>query len=333
LKGFSGIETVSRDGSGTYKKAFNEAFPAAEQISDRFHLVKNLVEAAQGYFAKIIPYCIVPPKKGANILGISGKMNSIERAILERYKQKQKVFLQVKRLQAKGKAAPTVSRELGLAIGRVEKYFGLDTLPLHGQAMTERASKFQPFKPLVINLIKQGKRTFEIVEAVKNAGCESAVSRIRGYVSKVRRDGADHTEEKFYRRDVCKLLYRPPEKIKDERLRGKVEKYVAENPQVALIIATVNEFREILKGGKPDALDDWTLKVKTLKIKELTGFANYLEGDLPAVKNAIIYHYSNGIAEGKINKLKTIKRQIYGRAGFELLTSRLFLSDLFSYVE
>jgi transposase len=128
-------------------------------------------------------------------------------------------------------------------------------------------------------------------------------------------------------------LYRPPEKIRDERLRTKVVKYAAENPHVALIIAMVNEFREVLKSSNPNALDDWAVKVKALKIKELTGFVSYVEGDLPAIKNAIIYTYNNGIAEGKINKLKTIKRQVYGRAGFELLTSKLFLSDYFSYVE
>jgi hypothetical protein len=155
LKGFTGVETVSRDGSGTYKKAFNDAFPKAEQISDRFHLVKNLVEAAQRYFTKIIPFSIVPPRKGANKLGIRGKMNAVERGILERHEIKLKVFRRVKRLQAKCKSVPAVSRELGLTEKMVEKYFRLDNLPLHGRAMEERASKFQPFKPLVIDLIKR----------------------------------------------------------------------------------------------------------------------------------------------------------------------------------
>ena len=63
LKKFANVQTVSRDGSGTYKKAFNEALPEAAQISDRFHLVKNSVEAIERVLTNIIPFCIRPVLK------------------------------------------------------------------------------------------------------------------------------------------------------------------------------------------------------------------------------------------------------------------------------
>jgi transposase len=333
LKRFTNIQTVSRDGSGTYRKAFDEALPYAEQISDRFHLVKNLVEAAERCLTQIVPFCIVPKRSKENLLGIRGKMTSIEKQRLEVYKGRLKVFKQVKALQAKGKNAATVSRALGLRDGMVHKYFALETLPPHGAAMAERDSMLNTYKQQIIDMIRAHCRLADIIKTLRQAGCKSADSRICGFVSKVKRDGADYTEEKFYRRDVCRLLYASAEKTRDEHLRQKVEKYVAENKEVALIINLVNEFREVLKCGNAAALDDWNLKVKAQKIQQLNNFVKYIESDLTAIKNAIIYPYSNGVAEGKINKLKTIKRQIYGRASYELLTSRLFLSDMFKQVE
>jgi len=329
MKGFTGAETVSRDGSTAYSNIIRDAIPAAAQISDRFHLIKNLIDAAARSLTHIIPFCIVPKRPKENALGIRGKMTSIEKQRLENYENHQIVFQKVKALQNEGKNIATVARELGIYDGMARKYFALEILPPHGSVMAERESMLNPYKQQIVDMIREKFRLCEIVKTLRQAGCKSADSRIRGYASKVRRDGADYTETKFFRRDVCKLLYNPPDKIHNERLRNKVQKYVAENSQVSLIIDLVNEFRQVLKGGNPGKLDDWNAMVKALKIRELTGYVRYLESDLPAIKNAIIYTYSNGIAEGKINKIKTIKRQLYGRASFELLTSKLFLSDRF----
>jgi transposase len=54
-------------------------------------------------------------------------------------------------------------------------------------------------------------------------------------------------------------------------------------------------------------------------------FANGLLRDYQSIKNAISLPWSNGPVEGNVNKLKTIKRQMYGRASFDLLRKRLVL--------
>ena len=56
---------------------------------------------------------------------------------------------------------------------------------------------------------------------------------------------------------------------------------------------------------------------------ELNSFVELLESDLDAVKNAIIYDYSNGVFEGFNNKTKVIKRQMYGRCNFDLLRLKI----------
>ena len=60
-------------------------------------------------------------------------------------------------------------------------------------------------------------------------------------------------------------------------------------------------------------------------VNELKAFARGLFSDFQAVKNALTLPWSNGQVEGQINKLKTIKRQMYGRAGFNLLRKRMIL--------
>jgi transposase len=74
-------------------------------------------------------------------------------------------------------------------------------------------------------------------------------------------------------------------------------------------------------------LKRWIKKVVTTGIKEMRSFAKGLTSDFEAVKNAVTMPWSNGQVEGQINKLKTIKRQMYGRASFELLRKRLLLDS------
>jgi len=54
---------------------------------------------------------------------------------------------------------------------------------------------------------------------------------------------------------------------------------------------------------------------------------NGLKRDIQAVRNAIIYEYNNGLAEGSVNKLKVIKRIMYGRNKFEMLKQEVLLLE------
>ena len=64
-------------------------------------------------------------------------------------------------------------------------------------------------------------------------------------------------------------------------------------------------------------------------IPELQTFINGIKKDLTAVKNGIIYSYNNGSAEGSVNKIKVIKRIMYGRNSFELLKAKVLFGELF----
>ncbi|WP_274532404.1 MULTISPECIES: transposase [unclassified Clostridium] len=102
----------------------------------------------------------------------------------------------------------------------------------------------------------------------------------------------------------------------------QLEKVYVEYPKLKVIIDLVNEFRNILKYKQIHNLTEWINKVLKLKIRQFNSFANGLNRDIEAVKNAIIYDYNNVLAERCINKIKLIKRIMFGRCSFETLRTK-----------
>ena len=86
-------------------------------------------------------------------------------------------------------------------------------------------------------------------------------------------------------------------------------------------------FYEIIKGSNVDNLHSWLECYKNTGIAKLKTFIIGIKLDIKAVENAIVYPISNGIVEGFVNKLKTIKRLLYGRASLELLNRKMYLTD------
>ncbi|SFU63126.1 Transposase, partial [Clostridium sp. DSM 8431] len=85
----------------------------------------------------------------------------------------------------------------------------------------------------------------------------------------------------------------------------------------------VNAFRHILKEKDINKLDLWIEESLKLNISEIKSFVNGINQDIDAVKNAIILKYNNGLAEGSVNKIKVIKRIMYGRCSFETLRMKV----------
>ncbi len=81
----------------------------------------------------------------------------------------------------------------------------------------------------------------------------------------------------------------------------------------------------LVRDRAPDRLDPWLQQAGDSGVRQLRGFAKRLSADGDAVRAAVALDWSNGPVEGQINRLKTIKRQMYGRAGLDLLEHR-FLS-------
>ena len=109
----------------------------------------------------------------------------------------------------------------------------------------------------------------------------------------------------------------------DETERQDLALICQASPTANLVYELVQDFMDMLRHRKGERLDDWLRAVRDSHIKELQSFVRSIERDKAAVLAGLTLPQSNGIVEGKVNKLKLIKRMGFGRAGFLLLRQRV----------
>jgi len=127
------------------------------------------------------------------------------------------------------------------------------------------------------------------------------------------------------------LLIREPEKLEAEE-KAFVETLVELSPEIAEAQIVAKEFNRILKQRDHGAFSSWMERVTQSRISEMKNFALGLDRDRAAVVAALEYEWSNGPTEGHINRLKTLKRSMYGRAKFDLLRIRILANKKTSTV-
>jgi transposase len=112
-----------------------------------------------------------------------------------------------------------------------------------------------------------------------------------------------------------------PERLTDQQVQDLHQMRDAHSAiEQAYVLA--QDLLKILAGSKSDGLSPWMRIALTSKLTPFETFATGLHCDLDKVKAAFTLPWCNGRVEGHINRLKLIKRQMYGRAGFDLLRIR-----------
>lgn len=104
----------------------------------------------------------------------------------------------------------------------------------------------------------------------------------------------------------------------------KIKEY---NPAIQSLCEISASFRNSFEEKSLAKFNEWINQVRDSSFSTLKRFVNSLMKDYNAVIAAVIYNQSNGLTEGCVNRLKNIKRQMYGRAGFELLRRKVVLSN------
>ena len=123
-------------------------------------------------------------------------------------------------------------------------------------------------------------------------------------------------------RDAVFLFLRRSEELEDED-RETLAWLRSLHPEVDHTYELVQQFTQMLRTRTGGLLDTWLENVRESSIRELQGFVTGVERDKKAVKAGLTLQESNGIVEGKVNKLKLVKRMGYGRAAFPLLRQRV----------
>jgi len=382
LAGYPNLRVVSRDGSTTYAAAIAEAHPDAIQISDRFHILKNLTDRATLVFQKLFQGRIaIPVTEGTQSIrykiligtkperirlvkrlraegrskGEISLLTGMSKTMVKNYigmpeadipKEKQTVrgreheeavkklterAERVKALRDAGLSMTEIAQKTGFTSAVVRNYLAADFSPVNAHYGKQREGKLAPFREDILRWKADGLTYREIHGRIREKGYSGTQAAIRGYVSKeqrIRRDlqtaaGGDPVEF-VDKKWLIRLLYKPVEDVKGisaEQLTAIFANY----PLAERILSLVNEFKELLKGRNLNALPSWMNKAARFNLPELDAFVNGLEQDIRAVTNAFTFDFSNGLAEGFINKIKVVKRIMYGRCSFGLLRKKCLL--------
>lgn len=107
------------------------------------------------------------------------------------------------------------------------------------------------------------------------------------------------------------------------QVKALVERFQEVSHPVSAVTSRSREFIEMMANRQANCLDRWLEEATHENVPELTQFVKSLRQDYDAVHGALAYEWSNGQVEGQVNRLKMIKRQMYGRAGFPLLRQRV----------
>lgn len=123
-------------------------------------------------------------------------------------------------------------------------------------------------------------------------------------------------------RQAMWLLARAPEALNDEDNADR-DRLCEVCPDVAQAYPLVQTFQTMVRTRQAEQLDSWLEQAQASGVRELRRFALGLRQDYAAVRAALDYEWSQGQVEGQVNRLKQLKRQMYGRAKFDLLRLRV----------
>ncbi|WP_330656125.1 transposase [Alkaliphilus flagellatus] len=164
---------------------------------------------------------------------------------------------------------------------------------------------------------------------MKEKGYEGSSSLVRNFIDEFRKGKGNELgilKEKVLRRTLISLLYKEIDSVKDIT-KKQLDKALNVYPELKIIYDIAKDFKALLFSKREFDLESWMERAKTLNIKELNSFISGIKRDLEAVKSSIKYGFSNGLAEGTVNKIKVIKRIMYGRCSFEMLRKKVLLQN------
>lgn len=123
-------------------------------------------------------------------------------------------------------------------------------------------------------------------------------------------------------RAVAFFLIRRPEQL-SETEQGVLKQIQQASAAIASGYTLFHEFVDLLRSKAADKLGLWMQSARASGLAEMEAFAAGLEADMSAIQSAASHSWSNAQTEGQVNRLKMLKRQMYGRANFDLLRRRV----------
>ena len=164
-----------------------------------------------------------------------------------------------------------------------------------------------------------------LYQEIRQKGYSGKHAMVRRFVSGWRKTGkaaSPETPQRISPKHAAILVTRPADKITDEQ-QQLLDRIEAQCPDAIDLRRISLGFRAALVADDSSQLRRWVEDAKHSEFGPVVRFAYGLQKDISAVSAAVDTSWSTGQVEGQINRLKMIKRQMYGRAGFELLRARM----------
>jgi transposase len=343
LKKHSGIGMISRDRAGDYAKAIKEGAPQAIPVADRWHLIHNLREVVtkilDGHPRELREAAKLPVvSKRPELIPASPVFDPtppryrprIQRNKEERRARRFKRYQEVIELYGRGLSYRKIATHVGLYRTTVAKYVQAGTFPERADRQYRRSTS--PVTPFIRHRWAQGCRNAaQITRELKTLGFTGSYWSIRRQVVSWRRNLSSRGPPGS---SMTTTLHHPSskrvagwflmdEKELDMECGAFLKNVWATCPPLEQVAGLAHEFKVMVQDRKSQFLKPWIHKALSMTVpSELKRFAQRLKND-KAVIAALEFPWSNGQVEGQINRLKLIKRQMYGRAGFDLLRQRV----------
>jgi transposase len=351
------VEVIARDRWTAYAKAATEAAPQAQQVADRWHLLKNLREAVERLLARHpaeirqaaqtenpatasppsptadgatppvgandgsaqVPEAAAPPTERAQTQAAR------RRARAERHKL-------VRGLHAQGRSLRQIAKQLKMSFRTVMRYVREPVCP-DWEAGRPRPSQLDEHRAFIADWIAQGGRNAaELHRLLKARGCPIKYSTTCRYAGRLLgsagRPGPrpDHLVPPAPCPPSARKLsfaFLCPAARDGDAGRAVLDQMRAGVPGLGTALDLAAEFAAMIRKTVAQPLSVWLAKVAACGVHELKTFAAGLRDDEAAVAAALTEPWSSGQVEGQVNRLKLIKRTGYGRASLPLLRARV----------
>lgn len=246
-------------------------------------------------------------------------------------------YEEVCRLHAAGWRISAIAEQVGLHHDTVRAYLQAPAFP-EPQPRSRQPSILDPFKPFILERWNAGCHSgTTLLRDVVDLGYQGSASTLLGYITQLRKaagippmrrvgvSGApitDPAQRVPSSRDLSWLVLRRSTTL-DAAEQAQLEQLGASHGAIEMGLQLTQEFATMLRERRGEQLDAWLARAEKSSLAPLVSFAKGIRKDYAAVKAGLMLEWSNGPTEGHINRLKQVKRQMYGRAKLDLLKLRL----------
>jgi transposase len=347
LQAHPGVEVITRDRSTEYARGASQGAPLAIQVADRWHVLVNFREAFERLLDRLRPQLAAYTTSGT--LPITIYDRSRRRGTKDQAQQQASRtrrygrYAQVKTLHAQGLNILQIAKQLHLSRQTVRKYISSETFP-DIQRSKRQKSILDAYAAYLQTRWDEGCHdSRRLWREIREQGYPGSYGIVWSWVAlrrEPKRKGRPVARQvqvfqppvsgppldpskstlPASRRLVWVFIH-PPDKLDEEQQH--LRHTLRQLPDVERAFALAQRFLSLVRQRQPALLQPWIDDCRASGLPEMTSFADGLQRESAIIYAALELPYSNGVSEGHVNRLKFLKRQMYGRANFDLLRRRV----------